>query len=132
MSKTRFVIPAALALAGTLSMGAAQARDVDVRWSVTIGSPIYASPLPVYVEPQAVYVEPQPVYVQPRPVYGVTVPFYRVPAHLVGRYHAPTYWDRDGDGIPNRYDRVYNPRRDRDGDGIPNRYDHHPRNGWRP
>jgi hypothetical protein len=37
----------------------------------------------------------------------------------------PTRWDRDGDGIPNRYDRVYNPRWDRDGDGIPNRYDRH-------
>ena len=32
-------------------------------------------------------------------------------------------WDIDGDGIPNRYDRVYNPRWDVDGDGIPNRYD---------
>ena len=32
-------------------------------------------------------------------------------------------WDRDGDGIPNRYDRLYNPAWDRDGDGIPNRYD---------
>lgn len=31
--------------------------------------------------------------------------------------------DRDGDGIPNRYDRLYNPRWDVDGDGIPNRYD---------
>jgi hypothetical protein len=28
-------------------------------------------------------------------------------------------WDRDGDGIPNRYDRLYNPAWDRDGDGIP-------------
>ena len=45
----------------------------------------------------------------------------------------PTRWDRDGDGIPNRYDRVYNPRWDRDGDGVPNRYDRHPNrrdNGW--
>jgi len=32
---------------------------------------------------------------------------------------------RDGDGMPNRYDRVYNPRWDRDGDGVPNRYDRH-------
>jgi hypothetical protein len=29
-------------------------------------------------------------------------------------------WDRDSDGIPNRYDRVYDPRGDRDRDGIPN------------
>ena len=52
------------------------------------------------------------------------------PAFVAPRYYghsayrsAPTRWDRDGDGIPNRYDRVYNPRWDRDGDGIPNRYD---------
>jgi len=32
-------------------------------------------------------------------------------------------WDRDGDGIPNGRDRVYNPRGDRDGDGVPNRLD---------
>ena len=32
-------------------------------------------------------------------------------------------WDRDGDGVPNRRDRVYNPAWDRDGDGVPNRYD---------
>ena len=38
-------------------------------------------------------------------------------------YREPTRWDRDGDGVPNRYDRVYNPRWDRDGDGVPNRYD---------
>ena len=36
-------------------------------------------------------------------------------------------WDRDGDGVPTRYDRVYNPRWDRDGDGVPNRYDRYPR-----
>ena len=40
-------------------------------------------------------------------------------------YRAPTRWDRDGDGVPNRDDRVYNPRWDRDGDGVPNRYDRH-------
>jgi hypothetical protein len=38
-------------------------------------------------------------------------------------------WDRDGDGIPNRYDRVYNPRWDRDGDGVPNRYDRYDNRG---
>jgi hypothetical protein len=37
-------------------------------------------------------------------------------------------WDRDGDGIPNRYDRTPYGRRfvDSDGDGIPNRYDRTP------
>jgi hypothetical protein len=38
----------------------------------------------------------------------------------------PTRRDRDGDGIPNRYDT------DRDGDGVPNRYDWNPNNPrWR-
>jgi hypothetical protein len=121
------VIPTLLALAGALSAGAAHARDPDVRWSVTIGSPMYAVPGPVYVEPQPVYVQPQPVYAVPVPY-----PYYRAPAYRVARHYAPTYWDRDGDGIPNRYDRVYNPPWDRDGDGIPNRHDRHPRDGSRP
>jgi len=130
MIKTmRFVIPATLALAAALMAGAAQART-DVRWSVTIGTPYYALPAPVYVEPQPVYVAPAPVYYyEPAPVYRVRAPVYRVV-----RYRAPAYWghgDRDGDGIPNRYDRVYNPGWDRDGDGVPNRHDRHPRDGWR-
>ena len=46
-----------------------------------------------------------------------------------GRWHyAESRWDRDGDGIPNRYDRTPNgnPRWDRDGDGIPNNRDRTP------
>jgi hypothetical protein len=35
------------------------------------------------------------------------------------------YYDRDRDGVPNRYDR------DRDGDEVPNRYDRDPDNRWR-
>jgi hypothetical protein len=34
-------------------------------------------------------------------------------------------YDRDRDGVPNRYDR------DRDSDGVPNRYDHRPYNPYR-
>ena len=44
MSKTRFVIPATLALAAALAGGVAHARDADVQWSVTIGSPGYPQP----------------------------------------------------------------------------------------
>jgi hypothetical protein len=44
----------------------------------------------------------------------------------VGVSSGPGYRDRDGDGVPNRYDR------DRDGDGVPNRYDTHPNNPYRP
>lgn len=63
--------------------------------------------------------------------------------HRPGYYHRPARWvdyggrwqyvpagwhpgDRDGDGVPNRYDR------DRDGDGVPNRFDRAPDNPrWR-
>jgi hypothetical protein len=134
MSKTmRFVIPTALALAAALSAGAAQARDADVRWSVTIGSPVYSVPAPVYSVPAPVYVRPQPVYyVAPPPVYYAPLPAYgyAVPAAPVARYRIATYWDRDGDGIPNRHDRVYNPAWDRDGDGIPNRHDRVYNQAW--
>jgi hypothetical protein len=126
MSKTRFVIPAALALAAALGSGVAQARDADVQWSVTIGSPAYGRPQPVYTVPVPVYRQPAPVYHQ-RPVY----PLYgHRPAYPAVRYHQPTRWDRDGDGIANRHDRLYNPHWDIDGDGIPNRHDRHDRARW--
>ncbi len=56
-----------------------------------------------------------------------------------GRWHMqPGGWDRDGDGIPNRYDKdkdgdgIGNRHdRDRDGDGVPNRHDRRPDNGHR-
>ena len=127
MNRSTRLLTATLALVGGLAAaGAAQARD-DVQWSVTIGSnePLYA---PVYTAP--VYTAPAypaPVYNAPvTPVYRAPQPVYREPV-VVPQYHYrhPTRWDRDGDGIPNRYDRVYNPVWDRDGDGIPNRYDRH-------
>ena len=94
MSSRKFIV-VALALAGALCAGVAQAQESDdVRWSVTIGSPVGVRG---YREP--------------------------VPAYMYDRYQRPTRWDRDGDGIPNRRDRLYNPRWDRDGDGIPNRRD---------
>ena len=109
---------AALALAGALTAGAAQARgNVDVQWGVNIAGPIGVS---IYSQPQRVWVPP--VVVVPRQV--VVQPAY-------GSYggYGRGYGDRDRDGIPNRYDRVYNPRWDRDGDGIPNRYDHRDNRG---
>jgi hypothetical protein len=110
MMSLKKLIVAAAALTATLGAGLAQAHGgADVQWSVTIGAPVgVAAP---------VYAAPYPVYRQPAPAY----PAYR--AYPSGSYQHPTRWDRDGDGIPNRYDRVYNPRWDRDGDGIPNRYD---------
>jgi len=85
-----------------------------------------AAPLPVYVQSAPVYLEPRPVYVQPRPVYVEPAPVY------YGRdYRYPTRWDRDADGIPDRYERHHGRRGDRDRDGVPDRYDRRPENPWR-
>jgi hypothetical protein len=121
---------AALTLAGILAAGAAHAGNrADVQWAVTIGSPqlglVVGSPVyePRTYAPQVyaprVYAPvayAQPVYV-PR-VYAP--PVYVLPGRGV---HRTGWHDADRDGIPNRYDRVYNPRWDVDGDGVPNRYD---------
>ena len=96
-----------VALVGVLAAASVEARGRDdVQFSVTIGAPAWTVPaVPVY-----------------RP--GFVAPSYGYDHRRDERsYREPTRWDRDGDGIPNRYDRVYNPRWDRDGDGIPNRYD---------
>lgn len=124
MNKRNWFVTTALALAGTLSVGMAQARDVDVQWSVTIGAPGYVQYQPVYTQPHRGYgvYAPQPVqvYTRPAPVYLQPAPasYYRHSG-----YQQPTRWDRDGDGVPNRRDSLYNPAWDRDGDGIPNRHD---------
>jgi hypothetical protein len=106
MHSKKFIV-VAFALAGVMVADLAQARDnAELRWSVTIGMPFVT---PFYGPPSPVYARPAPIFrQQPYPI-----------------YQQPTRWDRDGDGIANRYDRVYNPRWDRDGDGIPNRHDHH-------
>lgn len=111
MSKSTLIL-GGLALAGALSAGTAQAHD-DVQWSVTIGSPIG---VPVYA-PAPVLRAPVVVAPAPRYAYGG----YDRDGY---RYHQPTRWDRDGDGIPNWRDARYNPRWDRDGDGVPNWRDH--------
>lgn len=111
--RNRNRVIASLGLVGVLCAGAAVAREPDVRWSVTIGSQGHA---PVYVQPRPVYVEP--VYPSRH---------YPSPHYYSRHYQEPTRWDRDGDGIPNRHDRLHNPAWDRDGDGVPNRYDRYDR-----
>ena len=105
MNIIRKLVAVSVVAAAALGAGLAQARP-DVQWSVQIAGPIGVAisspPYVTYVRPVAV-----PIYVQPGYGYG----------------HGHGYGDRDRDGIPNRYDRVYNPRWDRDGDGVPNRYD---------
>src|SRR3954451_13801820 len=80
----------AVTCAGALAAASVEARGRDdVQLSVTIGQPAYG---PAWIARS----------------------YYRHDG-----YRAPTRWDRDGDGIPNRRDPIYNPRWDRDGDGIP-------------
>ena len=129
--RSRFIAVTALALAGVLGAGIAQARP-----EIQIPVPAFLPQPPVLHLPHAT-VRPVPVYATPAPVYA-----YPQEGHYRGEYRddyrrehrsgyqQPTRWDRDGDGVPNRYDRVYNPRWDRDGDGVPNRYDRYPRNGY--
>ena len=108
IAKTALI--ALVAATGALGAGAAQAQhnDVDVRWSVTIGS---AHGAPFFLPAPVIVQQPRAV-VRHQPVQPVRV-----------AYRQPTRNDADGDGIPNRYDRVYNPEWDVDGDGIPNRRD---------
>ena len=131
MTLTKTLAAAALLLAGGLATAAAQARDVDLQWSITIGSPGYDRSAPVVVAAPRIY-GPAPIY-SPAPVWGQRVVVLPEPVRTVGysEHHHHPHWrpsrrDADGDGIPNRYDRVYNPRWDRDGDGVPNRRDAYP------
>ena len=130
---------AALATAATLLAAGAAHAGGNVQWSVGVNLPNVATvvsnfpfpPLPTVVIQQAPVYAPPPVVYQPEPrvVYQRPVVVYQEP--VVEYRPVPVYygrhWDRDGDGIPNRYDRYDNRRHgpygDRDHDGIPNRYD---------
>ena len=68
----------------------ARGRD-DVQFSVTIGSPVWSVPVPVY---------------------GPALVARSYDRYHERSYRSPTRWDRDGDGIPNRYDRHDDRRQD--------------------
>ncbi len=141
---TRF-IAAAVAVLGALGASASYARS-DVEFSVTVQSPgAYSRPAPYYVQPAPVYVQPAPVYVQPLPRYIHSVPQYVQPVQVYGPRRGGPYGDRDGDGVPNAYDRGHGNGyghgrghghhydrgwRDSDRDGVPNRYDRFPVNPY--
>ena len=87
-----------VAFAGLLAAASVDARGRDdVQFSVTIGSPVWS--------------------VQPVPVYGPALVARSYDRYHERSYRSPTRWDRDGDGIPNRYDRYDNLRHGRDGRG---------------
>jgi hypothetical protein len=124
MSNSKFfAVVIAGVVAGALATGAAQAGNVQ--WSVVVGLPL---PVPLIVPGHVRLPVIVPTIVVPQIGRHAPVPVvHQVPAPHWG------HGDRDRDGIPNRYDRVYNPRWDRDGDGVPNwrerhgRYDGHGR-----
>ena len=136
-----------LAAAGAFAAGVAHAGG-NVYWSIGISAPPigtvisnapgYYAPGPGYYDPAPGYYAPAPVYAYPprvvytpaRPIYHSPQRVYERPAHV---YHSGNrrHWDRDRDGIPDRYDRYDNRQdwigqyreRDRDHDGIPDRHD---------
>ena len=154
----RKTILALTVLAGAVISSAAQARDADVRWQVTVTSPVIRLPghvilpLPPLLVPRVVVSAPAPVYDYRDYRYdrdtrdyrdhrgygderdtgywepGYRDYGYRDYGYRESGYREPRRWDVDGDGIPNRHDRVYNPRWDRDGEGVPIRYDRRPNN----
>ena len=146
--KFKHAVIAVLALAGSAAAGLAQAQEPRINWSVTIGAPFLLPlpRLPVLVSPGYAVVAgyglapgygPVPVY-RVSPGYGVSPGYAVAPGYSISPGYevvVPQRDDRrgdwDADGIPNRYDPVYNPRWDRDGDGIPNRYDRDDRNDRR-
>ena len=110
----KLFVGTAVIMSCALGTGAAHAGDLGLQWSIVIGTPVYAQQAQVYVRHLPVSVRPVPAYQPPPPGYARTA------------YLRPTRWDRDGDGIPNHRDRLYNPSWDRDGDRIPNRHDRQP------
>ena len=105
MSKSKWFVFSALAGAGTLGAGAARAgHGPDLQWSVTIGTPASTRAAHVIAQPHAAY--------------RIAAPFHG-PQRDQRFYREPTRWDRDGDGIPNRHDRMYNPRWDVEATAYP-------------
>ncbi len=109
-------------LVGSLAAGAAQAGGPSVQWSVDLITPTIRLPGHVVLPLPPIPV-PRVVVVQP---YRET--FYQEPRYERGavRAYDRGYGGADRDGIPDRRDAGYYPRWDRDGDGVPNRYDARP------
>jgi hypothetical protein len=112
--KKRLAVVAAVLSGAVLWLAAAPAMArADV--SLNIGIP------GVYVQPAPVYVQEPPVYVRSRPTYGS-------PRHYREREYRRQWRDDRG---PRHHRGHMSHRRDRDGDGVPNRYDSRPNNPYR-
>ena len=112
--KTWLGIAAAVAAAGALVAGPAQARG-SVVLSLGVPAPVYSYgyaqpvyPQPVYTQP---YVYPQP-YVYSAPGYVVAEPSIYIGSSYGYRGHRHGWRDSDHDGVPDRFDRhPFNPYR---------------------
>ena len=109
MKKLTFAFAAA-ALVSLGAVGTVAQAQPHVNAQVYLGVP---TPQPVYVAPPRVYVQPAPVY------YGPPQQQRRFYDH--DRAHR---WDE-------RHSYYRRGDRDRDGDGVPNRYDRAPNNPYR-
>ena len=91
---------------GLLSVAAlgATAANAQVFGSISINLP---GPHVAVVPAPHVYVRPAPVMVAPPPPRGYAPAYghYRQDRHYDRGYYRQARWDRDGDGVPNRYDR---------------------------
>lgn len=138
MNKVTLIGLAAAAVMGSVSLPAA--ARVDAQVSINIGPPpvrYEAVPAPrrgaVWAPGYWDWRGQRHVWVPggwvaERPGYRYSQPQWV--AHngrwiLVRGHWEQARYDRDRDGVPNRYDR------DRDGDGVPNRYDRRPDNPYR-
>jgi hypothetical protein len=134
----RKILAVALVAGSTLAANAAHAGG-NVYWSIGVNTvplggvisnaPGYYSPAPVYAyPPPALYVPAPQVYYPPLVVYEAPQVVYQRPMPVY-RWGERRFWDRDRDGIPDRYDRHderkrrHGDFRDRDRDGIPDRFD---------
>ena len=117
--KTWLGIAAAVAAAGALLAGPAQARG-SVVLSLGVPAPVYSYGYAQPVYPQAVYTQP---YAYPQP-YGYAQPYvYPQPAYVVPE---PSIYIGSSYGYGYGGHRYV--RRDRDHDGVPDRFDRHPFN----
>lgn len=112
----------ALALCTTIGAGGAHAGG-NVYWSIGITAPVvttvtpgYYAPATVYAPSPVLYVPPPRVYYQPQVVYErVPHVVYERPVRVYRHGHR-RHWDKDRDGIPDRYD-SYDNRQDWGGHG---------------
>jgi hypothetical protein len=127
MMKNKSFVVAGVLSGAVLWLAAAPAM-AGVGVELNIGVPgLYAQP--AYVQPAPVYVQEPRVYVESRTVYE------RPQSYYVEREYREDWRQRHWtDDRGNRHGRShdgYRGRGDRDGDGVPNRYDRYPNNPYR-